>query len=250
MMIKEAVIGLFDDMAPVFADRYYCRFHGPDVVRISGAWLRQYQSWRSFEPPTEAIQNFGTRRGRYAELWFESFESYCERPPLTTGTMPLHEEGGPHGRHQDVIMVPAIPTESFLVKQLDPEKTTIMRWMCGFRYPKEVPVDEAEKWYKEVHAPELKKQEGLIGFYSYKAITENLPSLGGDMKDPNAGNPWRRVTELWYKDMAAWRKANIESPPQFTPPPWGGKYPFVEMTSNFIDLKCDIDFLRGNYVIP
>ncbi len=250
MMIKEAVIGLFDEMAQVFADRYYCRFHGPDVVRISGAWLRKYESWRSYEPPAEAIKNFGARRGRYAELWFDSFESYKERPPLTTATMPPHEEGAHQGRHQDVIMVPAIPTENFLVKQLDPEKTTIMRWMCGIRYPVGVAVAEAEKWYKEVHAKEIMKQEGLIGFYSYKAITEGLPSLGPGMEDPNRKHPWIRVTELWYKDMADWRKANIESPPKFTPPPWGGKYPFVEMTSNFIDLKSDIDFLRGNFVIP
>jgi len=249
MMIKEAVIGLFDDMEPVFADRYYCRFHGPDVVRISGAWLRKYESWKSYEPLAEAIHQFGARHGRYAELWFDSFESYKERPPLTTATLPSMENGKP-GSMQDVIMVPAIPTESFLVKRLDPEKTTILRWCCGIRYPAGVSVEEGEKWYKEVHAKEILKQEGLIGFYSYRAITEGLPSLGPEMEDPNKKHPWIRVTELWYKNMADWRKANIESPPKFTSPPWGGKYPFVEMTSNFIDLKSDIDFLRGNYVIP
>jgi len=250
MMIKEAVIGLFDEMDPVFADRYYMRFHGPDVVRISGAWLRQYQSWQSYEPSAEAIRNFGARRGRYAELWYDSFEFYLTRPPLTTATMPPHDEGKPRGRMQDVIMVPVNPTENFLVKQLDPEKTTIMRWCCGIRYPAGVSVAEAEKWYKEVHAKEIMKQEGLIGFYSYKAITEGLPSMGPEMEDPSKKHPWIRVSELWYKDMAAWRKANIESSPKYTPPSWGGKYPFVEMTSNFIDLKPDIDFLKGNYVIP
>jgi len=246
-MIKEAVIGLFDDMEPVMADRYYFRFHGPDVMRISGAWIRQYDSYKTYEPPPEAIQRFGARRGRYTELWFDNLEAYTNRPPLTTATMPP-DDGKPHAM-QDVITVPALPTENFLVKHLDPEKTTIMRWSCGIRYPVGVPVAEGEKWYLEVHANELKQQEGLLGFYSFKAITEGLPSMGPPDSEA-VKHPFVRVSELWYQNMAAWRKANIESPIKFTPPPWGGEYPFVEMTSNFFDLKPDVDFLRGNFIIP
>jgi len=248
-MIKEAVIGLFDSMEPVMADRYYIRFHGADVVRISGPWLRRYESYKAYEPPPEATARFGARKGRYSELWFDSIEAYKERPPLTTATPPPEDERA-HGRMQDVILVPALPTENFLVKQLDPEKTTIMRWVCGIRYPENIPVDEGEKWYKEVHAPEiLRAQEGLlIGFYSYKAIITDVPMMGPpDQKLPR---PWARVSELWYKNIADWRKANIESNASYTPPPWGGEYPFVEMTCNFIDLKPDIDFLRNIYVLP
>ena len=62
MMIKEAVVGLFSQ-APnrTLADRYYLRFHGPDVVRISGPWLRRYESYRAYDPPPEAVERFGAQ---------------------------------------------------------------------------------------------------------------------------------------------------------------------------------------------
>jgi len=247
-MIKEAVIGLFDTTERVVADRYYFRFHAPDVVRISGAWLRQYVSWQSYPPPPDAVERFGARYGRYAELWFDNMDAYINRPPLTTATLPTEAEFK-NQPMQDVISVPALPTENFLVKQLDPEKTTILRWVCGIRYPEGVDVEEGEKWYKEIHAPEVLKQEGLIGFYSYKAIIEKGAIMGPEDMEARR-RPWIRLSEMWYKNFADWRKAVIDSPPVYTPPPWGGSYPYVDMTSNFIDLKPDADFLRGNMVIP
>jgi hypothetical protein len=87
-------------------------------------------------------------------------------------------------------------------------------------------------------------------------MPEEMPP-SGDMERPSGeGAPpggvtsWVRVNEYWYKDLAAWRKAVIESPPEYTAPPWGGEYPFVEMASTFIGYKPDIDFLKGDYIVP
>jgi hypothetical protein len=259
-LIKEAVIGFGSTAAnQIVSDRFYLRYHGPDVVRISGPWLRRYESYKAYDPPPEAVARFGAKRGRYSELWFSNLEEYRGRPNLTTATLPPQEGKNAQAPDQTVIMVPALPTEEFLVKQLDPEQTTIMRWVCGIKYPEGVSVEEGEKWYLEVHAQEAKQQIGLLGFYSHRALKIDFASPA-PIKDTSspvglpAATPeqlaWVRVTEMWYEDMDAWRKAVLESPPKYTPPPWGGEYPFVTMVSNFIDLKPDVDFLKGNYTIP
>lgn len=249
-MIKEVVIGLFHTASSsVMADRYYLRHHGPDVVRISGPWLRRYESYKTYPPPQEAIEHFGARGGRYAELWFDNADEYRGRPKLIIASLTPKEIT--QGRDQTVIVVPALPTEEFLVKHIDPEKTPILRWVCGIRYPAGVSPEEGENWYLEVHSQEVIRQPTLLGFYSYRALRESFPSpVPPDSRPVVEERPWIRVSELWYKNFADWRRAVIESPPKYTPPPWDGAYPFVDMASNFIDLKPDVDFLRGNYTIP
>ena len=254
-MIKEAVIGLLSQ-APnrTVADRYYLRLHGPDVVRISGPWLRGYISFRAYDPPPEAVERFGAQGGRYTELWFTSMEEWLERPDLYAATMPPEDwqsKGQPRGR-QALTMVPGIPTEQFVSEPIDPEKTTILRWLCAIRYPDGVPLKEAEKWYVDVHARETMQQPGLLRYVSFRSVHEKGTPNGGPPKGeaPPDTIRWVRVSELWYQNFAAWRQAVIESPPKYTPPPWGGEYPFVDMVSNFVDLKPDVDFLRGNYFIP
>jgi hypothetical protein len=122
-MIKEMDIGLFTD-APshIEATRYYLRYHAPEIVRLSGPWLRRYETYQAYDPPKEAIERFGAVAGRYSELW--------------------------------------------------------------------------------------------------------------------------------YRDFAAWRKAVMELPPKYTQPSWGGQCPFVIMTSTFLDVDPDYDFLKGGYTIP
>ena len=63
-------------------------------------------------------------------------------------------------------------------------------------------------------------------------------------------SPWVRVSELWYEDFDAWRKANIDSPPGYTSPPWADSEPFVELASTFVRYKPDVDFLKDNPLIP
>ena len=106
-MIKEAVIGLFSQINPIIADRYYLRFHGPDVVRVAGPWLRRYVSYKAYDPPIEAVERFGGKKGRYTELWFTNMEEYLSRPGMASFTQPPWEStterretsapGGPAG---------------------------------------------------------------------------------------------------------------------------------------------------------
>jgi hypothetical protein len=58
------------------------------------------------------------------------------------------------------------------------------------------------------------------------------------------------VSELWYENGSAWRKAVVASTRQYTEPPWAkyGKYPFLEpgvdFVSTFLLERPECDFLK------
>lgn len=272
-MLKEVAIGVFDN-APSMAetDRFYMRYHGPEITRLSGPWMARYQLWLPYEPPEEAVERFGAVRGRYAELWYRE-DDYLDRPELRGITKPPFNENSTRKSGQTNIMVPANPTDVFYDSDPHPEQTTILRWVTIIRYPEGVSVEDGEKWFLEVYAKEAVKQPGLLKFVSHLAWENpsgggvpGMPPgdmgmpLRGDMAAPSgerggmppmmpARRSWVRLCEYWYKDFDAWRKAVLESPPKYTAPPWGGEYPFVEMASTFIPYYHDVDFLKGTYQV-
>lgn len=273
-MLKEVAIGVFDN-APSMAetDRFYMRYHGPEITRLSGPWMARYQLWLPYEPPEEAVERFGAVRGRYAELWYRE-DDYLDRPGLSGITRPPFDENSTRESGQTNIMVPANPTDVFYDSDPHPEQTTILRWVTIIRYPEGVSVEDGEKWFLEVHAKEAVKQPGLLKFVSHLAWEnpggDNVPGMpsgdrgvppgGGNMEAPSgdrggmppampARRSWVRLCEYWYTGFDAWRKAVLESPPKYTAPPWGGEYPFVEMSSTFIPYYHDVDFLKGTYQV-
>jgi hypothetical protein len=154
-------------------------------------------------------------------------------------------KGRPEGPHPLVIsFIPFTPDHDFKGKDLNPWGTTILRWVNVFKYPQGVPVEEADKWYVDVHAKEVMQQPGLIRYYSYRCIT--LPG--------HPAYPWHRVSDLWYTDFVGWKKSVVDSPPKYTKPPWGqfDNYPFLEpyvdFVSTFILERPDKDFLRDYMV--
>jgi hypothetical protein len=255
-MLKEVAIGVFDN-APSQAegDWFYLRYHGPEIVRLSAPWMTRYQLWLPYEPPEEAVALFGAVRGRYAELWYRE-DDYLDRPELSGITMPPFRENSTRKSGQTNVMVPANPTDVFYDSDPHPEKTSILRWITFIAYPDGVSEEAGEKWFKEVYAKEAVKQPELLKFVSHKVWKNENPDVTiadvptGDMDMP-AGMPamkqWVRMCEYWYTDFDAWRKAVLDSPPDYTAPPWGGSYPFVDMASTFIPYYPDVDFLKGTY---
>lgn len=254
-MVKEVFLGVFRH-APSMedADRFYTRYHGPETMRLAGPWIRRYQLWRPFEPPEEAVERFGAVRGRYGEQWYGSEQDYLERPPMRGFTTPPFKSGD-----HTVTIVPALPTEEFYDSDPHPDKTTILRWVTVIRYPDDVSIEDGEKWFLEVHAREALKQYGLLKFVSHRVLDlDSNPGRGSSSfneemsrtSETQRRKPWVRVNEYWYKDFDTWRKAVIESPPEYTAPSWGGTYPFVEMSSTFIPYMPDIDFIKGGYIVP
>jgi hypothetical protein len=258
-MLKEVAIGVFDN-APSQAetDWFYLRYHGPEVTRLSGPWMSRYQLWLPYDPPEEAVRLFGAVRGRYAELWYRA-EDYLDRPAMRGITRPpFNEMEGAKQSGQTNVMVPANPTDEFLDLDPHPEETPILRWVTFICYPEGVSVEEGEKWFKEVYAKEAVKQPGLLKFVSHKVWkNENAAATEGGMP-PGVEMPagevpkmkqWVRMCEYWYTGFDAWRKAVLESPPEYTAPAWGGAFPFVDMASTFIPYSPDVDFLKGTYTL-
>ncbi len=114
-----------------------------------------------------------------------------------------------------------------------------MRWFCLFRYPEGVSPEEGERWYLDTHSQEVKEQPGLLKYVSHRAL-----------ENPLFSGVWHRMSELWYENMDAWRRAVVDSPPRYTPPPWNSEYPFVHLVSVFVRNTPDVDFLKDNPIIP
>lgn len=236
-MIKMTAIGFLNGVERSEADRWYFRYHSKECVRYFGPWLRRYESYRAFEPPS-AAGPWRPLGGRLTELWWESVESFQESKPFSWPFTPQAFSRASRAPQGSGVVVPAMPTEDFLGKYPAPEKRPILRWVWVFRYPEGVDVAEGEKWYLDVHAQETCRQEGLLRFVSHRAVEPLL--LPGSI----------RVSELWYEDMDSWRKATVESPPDYTPPPWSKEAPFLDLQSTFVGYKPDVDFLKDNPAIP
>jgi hypothetical protein len=238
-MIKHVFVGFLHAVNEIDAMRWYLRFHSKEVVRFVEPWLRRYETYKTYPPPAEA-KKFGATGGFMAELWYTSPEEFTEAgangKPYTWA--PFFRNVPPGGITAGVTIVPARPTDDFLGKEPSPEEKHILRWIRMFKYPEGVSITDGEKWYLQTYAGEAKQQAGLMRFVSYR------------VDKPPIQTPWHRVEELWYEDFDAWRKAVIESPPKYTPPPWRKEEPFVDMVSNFVGYKPAYDFLRDNPIVP
>ena len=235
-MIKHVFIGFLQGTNETDALRWYLRYHSKEVPRFVGPWLRRYETFKPYPPPPEA-KKFGAMAGFYTELWYPSVEDFAEaRANYRPYTPP---PGGWPAADGQVCIVPAMPTEDFLRKEPLPEERHILRWVRMFKYPDGVNVKEADRWYLEMHSQETKQQAGLLKYVSHRAIEK-----------PPVPFPWQRVEELWYEDFDAWRKAVIESPPEYTAPPWRKDEPFVDMVSTFVAYKPTYDFLRDSPIVP
>lgn len=220
-------------------DIWYFRVHSQECVRYYGPWLRRYETYPSKPVPAEA-DRFNVYRGRYTELWYESTEQWREAAPYSRSYTPSPWSGlSSEQRPTATVIVPAMPTEEFLAEPI-PDERPFLRWVVLMRYPDGVSIEEGEKWYLEVHAEEAKKLPGLLRYASYRAV-----------EDSPIRSPWVRVTELWFKDYDAWRKAVLETNMDYTPPPWardGGRW--TEAVTTFIPYEPDVDFLYARSRLP
>lgn len=257
-MIKEIyLIGdwpLSSEPAPdskILKDRSYFRFHSQEVAQVWRPWLRKYESYSAYNAPKEA-DLFGVKRYRMTEAWLDSLDAYREcyaiRPTFTGITHLFSKNPSVRGKYSRPKFNVA-PDHFFVDAQLEPEEKPIMRWVRAFRYPNGVSLAEGEKWYLKIHSQEMKKQPGILRYTSHLAI------MLDEFTPENVA--YHRLEEIWYEDsgaylgnFASWKKGMIVKAPKFTPPPWDGKKPWVNMNSVFVALKPDVDFLRDHPRIP
>jgi hypothetical protein len=228
-------------------DRYYTRYHAPEIISRWGPWLQRFISYRVVPPPHEA-EEFGYINYRVTECWWR------EVPGPGYGT--LTATPAPAPPQVVTFYLPAQPTEEFLGAELIPDEKTILRWLIVFRYPEGVSVEEGDEWYLKVHAKEVMQQPGLTKFFSYRVEPPRPlpgwrpPPAGSTPSKPRQMPVWHRVSELWYENLDGWNKSIIESPPKYTKPPWAkyNKYPFfeprVDFWSTFILERPTDDWLK------
>jgi hypothetical protein len=232
-------------------DRRYFRYHTEEAVRWFGPWLTRYWTWRCLGVP-ETADRFNAVRYRVTELWFYGREAAIEaysnlgtwRPQYTPeDAYPGQELRAGHAAIMDV---PAIPTERFLDQFPPIRDEPYILWLVAVRYPQGVSVDEGERWYRDVHAPELAGLPGVLRFVSYRA-PDNRDPVSPYIESISAGHPWVRLSEIWFDSYAAWHQTMIESPPELTPPPWStgsSLETFYDLVSAFIHDAPELDMLR------
>jgi hypothetical protein len=230
------------DLAPgrdlVELDRWYLTFHSKEVRRLWGAWQRHYYSYMTRYAGHEA-DRFNVVRGRMTEIHFSSLDDFrASRINNSYGLSPFTAPpGGWRGTYTSTnATIPTNPNEDFLKAYPPPKETPYYRWIVFFRYPEGVAAEEGERWFQDTHSTELARLPGLRRCVAYRTVVDS--------------QAYPRVLELWFDSYADWKKAILDEPPRWTPPPWGGEYPFVEMLSAFIGERPDVDFINDDRVIP
>lgn len=219
-------------------DAWYRSTHSKESLLFVGPWLRRYWSYKSLDVPAEA-DRFNVVRYRNTEMWYASLADRKESQPvffpLTGPPQPPAADRAKYANRTRIanMYVFAVPSEKY-IDGWPRQRPSYIRWLFFARYPQNVSVADGEKWFANVHAPELAKAQGVRRFVCYKTA------------EPPAAGAWVRACEMWFDDYAAWKQAMMVAPPKFTPPSWGGTFPFHEIISTFTDPQPDMDFFRDS----
>lgn len=252
-MLKSIVVHDISQYDVAAMERWYHRYHAPEIVRRYGPWLARHESYLPVQAPSEA-QSYGLYNWRVTEGWWREMPEPGAKGALCFTEPPVRPKVA-------TCFIPAQPTEDFIGSQIMPDEKNILRWFILLKYPDGVSAEDGERWFIDVHSKEVMQQPGLFRFFSYKTIRSNLalPGVWRPGKEPPAGTvirSWDRVIELWYENFRDWRSAVIDSPPHYTKPAWASsdRYPFLEsrvdFVSSFILERPNDEFLRDSRIYP
>lgn len=243
MLRSYLVVNLADMNDLPMMERWLLRDHAAEIISQIDPILERYTSYRAIPSP-DGSEVFFPYNWRMTEHWWR--EEPWVGGPMDHGTaisetwppgyakavgMPEGDArsagwaGSPGGPHPPVmIFVQSRRPDDFVGKGLTLNDGTIVRWIQVIKYPEGVAEEDGEDWFLNVHAKEVAKQPGLKRFFSHKSVAS--PRLG----------PFVRVSELWYENVNAWRKAVIDAPPAYTKPAWAtyDSYPFLQPARDFV----------------
>jgi hypothetical protein len=235
-------------------ERWLYKDHAAETMSQLAPILKRYTTYRAVPAPVGA-EDYAYYNWRMTEHWWEQSpfhsgqmghgsalaeiwpENYADAVGIPRGENARGEKWAT--KAPAFIFVNPRPSEDFKGKGLRVTDGDILRWVTVFRYPDGVSTEEGDDWYINVHAKEVLNQPGLKRFFSFKAV-EPSSQVG----------PFKRVSELWYENSSAWRKAIIDSPPEYSSPPWASasSYPFLKPGSDFISTflleRPECDFLK------
>lgn len=132
----------------------------------------------------------------------------------------------------------------------------MLRWLFLIRYPENISVEEGERWYLGTHTQEAKHLKNLQSYKTWKAHLVPPDMRPGTAARSGDRPEWHRVTELGFKDMAAWHEGQIRrrdeqqarGQPVWTPPPY--EWPGFISEQVFISDEPEYDFLKEIPKLP
>jgi hypothetical protein len=238
-----------DDIAAM--ERWYHRYHAPEIVRRYGPWLARHESYLPVVAPP-AAQAYGLFNWRVTDGWWRSLPKAGAQGALSFSDPPVKPRVA-------TCFIPWQPTNDFMGADGVPDAHQVLRWVMLLKYPDGVSREQGEEWFLKIHAPEVMRQPGLTRFFSYQTVTEGV-HLPGTWRIGSAPSPamvmrdWDRVVELWYDNFRDWRRAVIEAPPRYTAPNWASapSYPFLQpgqqLVSSFVLERPNDEFLRDSRI--
>jgi hypothetical protein len=131
----------------------------------------------------------------------------------------------------------------------------MLRWLFLLRYPDQITAEEGERWYLGTHTQEAKHLKNLESYKTWRGLA--LPDeLRPGTAEERRRTPWYRVTELGFKDFAAWKEGQDQrreqqlarGEPVWTPPPYG--WPGFISETIFIGDEPEYDFLKESPRVP
>jgi hypothetical protein len=108
----------------------------------------------------------------------------------------------------------------------------VVRFVYYFNYPKDKPLDEAEKWYKQQHVPEVNKLPGIISHRTWKG----LPAIQWFTWDP--WDRFNRLSEICFENLEMCLKATTRNPQLWSAPG------FREIECAILDEEPQFDLLK------
>jgi len=245
-MLKSVVVHdiAINHIAPM--ERWYYRDHAPEINRRFGPWLTRHDSYLPVDAPADA-REAGFYNWRVTEGYWREMPATGPRGNLAF-TLPPAEP------RVATAFLPAQPTEDYLGGHLQPHERAVLRWYVLHRFPTGVSERDAESWFEDAHARQLKALPGVYRAFSTRAVREptGLPGEWPPSARPHAGNvlmQWDRLTELWFENFDDWR-AFRSAARRSLRPGWAthAEYPFVrphqELVSSFLLERPTDEFWR------
>lgn len=232
-MLKSVVVHDIPMNRIAAMERWYWRDHAPEINRRFGPWLARHESFMPVDAPADA-RAYGYFNWRVTEgCWREMPQ------PGPAGNLAFTVP--PAWPRVATGFFPAQPTDDLFGGCVQPHERQVLRWYCLTALPAGVAAVDADRWFLDVHAPELGRPGGPYRAFSSRAHVGSVP-LPGEWP-PNAAPPlgsvlhsWHRLTELWFETFDDWRAFIAQGATYLTPPPWaaGRPYPYLRIGTEFV----------------
>lgn len=192
-------------------ERWYLGTHTQEAKQLRN--LRRYRTWKAL--PASIAPSWTTvpalnRWHRLTELAFDDWSSWRN---AAVDAVPAYTAApyGPRGFESEIIFIDDTADDDFLGTSPPPMSESRIRWLFLLRYGRNTTYAAGEDWYLGTHTREAARMAGLERYQSWKAQEE--PGRDGASR-------WDRLTELAFRDFAAWEESAVRNMPAWTPPPY------------------------------